>query len=322
VPIDKGQAFTPEAGWSLQAPAAAQTPSWQDKGVTEKGGLPIMFNPKDTSLMVKNADGTTAPYDPKIHGKQLSATVNQTTIYNNQQGGQTLKPGTTEYWASIYETTGQVPSFGMGNKGAEQRRAFLDKVAERAIARGDGENGAAQAVRQADFKASQSTLTDLTKREQLINSYNVRINETSDKVLVPLIKRWDLQNPRFLNWPVNKLSEVMGSGDLASLKLALNSVSVEVGKVEFNAIGIQQLTDSASKFMNSVHDPNMKVGELIKVVNTSRALGDTGISAITKQRKELMSRMKGIKPPQDQPAGGGFDMNAIEAELLRRKLGK
>jgi hypothetical protein len=124
----------------------------------------------------------------------------------------------------------------------------------------------------------------------------VRINETSNKVLIPLIKKWDLQSPRFANWPVNKLAEVMGSGDLAALKLALNSVSVEVGKVEFNALGIQQLTDSAAKFMNSVHDPNMKVGELLKVIDTSKALGKTGRDAISNQRKGLVNRMKDIAP--------------------------
>ncbi len=208
--------------------------------------------------------------------------------------GAKLEPGTLDYMVQKYETDGVIPPFGMGAVGAKQRASFFNKAAERAAQRGD--TGAAQAIRQAEFKSSQATLTDLTKREQLIQSYNARIKDTTDNVLTPLVKKWDLQNPRFVNWPVNKLAEIMGSGDLAALKLALNSVSVEVGKVEFNALGIQQLTDSAAKFMNSVHDPSMKVGELLKVLQTSKDLGDTGMNAISNQRKDLIGRIKKIAP--------------------------
>jgi hypothetical protein len=198
-----------------------------------------------------------------------------------------------------YETDGVVPAFGMGGVGAKQRAKFFDKVAERALQRGD--TGGAQAIRGMEFKSNQSALTDLTKREQLINSFKVRIDETSDKVLIPLIKKWDLQNPRFANWPINKLAQFIGSGDLASLKLALNSVSVEVGKVEFNALGIQQLSDSAAKFIKEVHDESLKVSELLKVIDTSKALGETGLDAISEQRKSLVERTRQIAPQQSQP---------------------
>ncbi len=269
--------------------------SFQSKGVTEKGGFPIIFNPKTAETIVRKPNGAAELYDPKIHGKELSPTLSQTTIYNQgSNAAGAFKPGTLEYMVEKFETDGVIPPFGMGSVGARQRAAFFDMAAKRAKERGD--SGGAQAIRGAEFKTSQSVLNDLTKREQLIESYNVRINETSDKVLIPLIKKWDLQNPRFINWPVNKLKEIMGSGDLAALKLALNSVSVEVGKVEFNALGIQQLTDSAAKFMNTVHDPNMKVGELLKVIETSKALGQTGSNAISGQRKSLLGRMRKIAP--------------------------
>lgn len=226
--------------------------------------------------------------------------------------GSTFKEGTLDYMVELFETEGKVPSFGMGTAGAPQRAAFWDKVAQRAKDRGD--SGAEQVARAAENRSNVMTLTDLTKREQLIESYNVRIHKTTDDVLIPLIKKWDLQNPRFANWPVNKLGEIMGSGDLASLKLALNSVSVEVGKVEFNALGIQQLTDSAAKFMNSVHDPNMKVSEILKVLDTSKALGRTGSEAISGQRKSLKARMKtNVATPKSE--GGGKQIGRFTVEV-------
>ena len=235
--------------------------------------------------------------------------------------GSAFKEGTLDYMVELYETEGKVPSFGMGTAGAPQRAAFWDKVAQRAKDRGD--SGAEQVARAAENRSNVMTLTDLTKREQLIESYNVRINKTSDDVLIPLIEKWDLQNPRFINWPVNKLSEIMGSGDLAALKLALNSVSVEVGKVEFNALGIQQLTDSAAKFMNTVHDPNMKVGELLKVIDTSKKLGQTGSSAISEQRASLLARMKKNVPvKKPEVSGQKQDPKSMSDEELLRALGE
>jgi hypothetical protein len=136
-------------------------------------------------------------------------------------------------------------------------------------------------------QANKSALQDLTKREALIGSFVARIDKTGDEVLKPLIKKYDLQNPKFVNVPLVKLDQIMGSGDLASLRLALNSYSQEIGKVEFNALGIQQLTDAASKIMNSIHDENMSVGELTKVINTGRDLGRTALQAITEQKGQL-----------------------------------
>jgi hypothetical protein len=265
------------------------------------------FNPNKE----KEKDQWSEPYEDKIGGKKIMVQKNlstgqvkpvaqdvSTTIRVTNTGvggGYTFKPGTLDYMAEIYEQTGQVPAFGMGTAGMKARAEFFNKIAERAANRND--TGAEQVARAAETKANTSALTDLTKREQLIESYNYRINETSDKVLIPLIKKWDMQNPRFANWSVNKFGEkVMGSGDLASLKLALNSVSNEVGKVEFNALGIQELSNSASDFMKSVHDENMKVSDLLKVVDTSKQLGQTGKSAIAKQRSDLRVRMKNNVP--------------------------
>lgn len=252
------------------------------------------------------------PYEDKVGGKKIMVQRNMstgqikpiaqdvsTTIRVTNTGGgmgnYQFKPGTLDYMAEIYEQTGQVPAFGMGTAGMKARAEFFNKIAERASSRND--TGAEQVARAAETKANTSAMTDLTKREQLIESYNYRIKETSDKVLIPLIKKWDMQNPRFANWTVNKFAEkVMGSGELASLKLTLNSISNEVGKVEYNALGIQQLSDSASKFMKDIHDENMKVSDLLKVVETSKQLGQTGKSAIAQQRADLRARMKSNTP--------------------------
>lgn len=259
---------------------------------------------------------------PEQEAQQIR--IAKTKSENAGVGGQ-FKEGTLDYMVEKYETDGTIPPFGMGQVGAKQRAAFFDKASDRAKSRGD--TGGAQAIRGMEFKSNQSTLTDLTKREQLINSFKVRIDATSNQVLIPLIKKWDLQNPRFANLPVNKLAEIMGSGDLASLKLALNSVSVEVGKVEFNALGIQQLSDSAAKFMKDIHDENMPVKDILKVIKTSQALGKTGADAISNQRKELVKRTKEIAPGQSVSNYQDFDIKLpgnvtaedIVAELNRRK---
>jgi hypothetical protein len=282
--------FTDMKGTAHNLPNQSESKLVQG-ALTDKG-YSVGYN-STTNQWTANVGGQNEPYSEAKHGKIQQA--KQPIIVPGSNF--VFQPGTLDYMAEIYESTGQVPSFGMGSAGMKARAEFFNKIADRAKLRGD--TGAAQVARAAETKANTSALTDLTKREQLIESYNYRIKETSDKVLIPLIKKWDLRNPRFANLPVNKLAEVMGSGDLASLKLALNSVSVEVGKVEFNALGIQQLTDSATKFMKDIHDENMPVGELLKVIETSKQLGDTGKSAISQQRADLRKRMKGnVATPQ------------------------
>ena len=148
-------------------------------------------------------------------------------------------------------------------------------------------------------KANESALKDLTKRENLVNTFVTRIDKQTDEVLIPRLKKWGLTDPRFLNIPVNELSRIMGSGQLAALKLDVNSLQQEIGKVEYNALGIQQLTDAASKRMDEIFDVNMSVKDLLDVFDEVKKLGKTAMSSIREQKttlKEDIFKLYGQKP--------------------------
>lgn len=151
-------------------------------------------------------------------------------------------------------------------------------------------------------------LKDLTKRKELIGTFTNRIDENT-KVVERIAKKYGNQAPRLVNMPVNKLAQVMGSGDYASLKLALKSLSNEIAKVESGSLGISEVSVEQAKYMEKIHDADMTFGDLMKVLETGKQLGKTSMSAINKQRKDLQNRMKG---------SSGVDYDAIDAELKRR----
>jgi len=60
---------------------AAGTTSFQEKGVTERGGNTVSYDPKNARNFVTKPDGVVEPYDPKKHGKIISTAMPQGIIY-------------------------------------------------------------------------------------------------------------------------------------------------------------------------------------------------------------------------------------------------
>jgi hypothetical protein len=230
---------------------------------------------------------------------------NLITIRNEAGKGASYAPGTSDYMADLFEQTGQVPAFGMGRAGADQRKEFWDKVAQRASMKGD--TAGEQAARKAGYQADSSALRDLTKRGEMIKSFVVRI-DANTKVVEDLLNKYTRSDSRLVNYPMSKLDTVMGSGDLASLKLGLFSLSREVAKVESNSVGIAEVSVEAQKIMDAIHDPTLPVKEMMKVLKTGMTLGKTSVSAIEGQKSDLVGRIgkAGKKESPSPQQGSGF----------------
>ena len=123
--------------------AGKDATSFQEKGVTERGGFTVSYDPKKAKNFVTKTDGTQEDYDPKKHGKILSTNVSQTTIYNNQQQGADAKfsPKDTSFIdktvSGIYENkiapsqvNIMIQRMGGGKKGGEIRREIFARLLE------------------------------------------------------------------------------------------------------------------------------------------------------------------------------------------------
>ena len=64
--------------------------SFQEKGVTARGGYPVVFNPDNAKTYVNSPEGL-VEYNPKTHGRINGLATSQTTIYNMQKDAKAEK---------------------------------------------------------------------------------------------------------------------------------------------------------------------------------------------------------------------------------------
>ena len=89
---------------------------------------------------------------------------------------------------------------------------------------------------------------------------------------------------QILNTPINKLQGMIGSGELASIKLVLNSLAGEIGKVESGSLGIRGVDVTQFTHYKESLNENMPYGELLKVVETGKELGANRIDSIISEK--------------------------------------
>lgn len=203
-----------------------------------------------------------------------------------------------------YKATGKIPDFGGKWKNGADYKQF---TAEYYKWRKTGKIDTSDVM---DERANIKSLNDLAKRETLIGTFTHRIDATSD-VVIKLAQKYRNTNSRLLNIPINSLSGMMGSGDLQALKLALKSLSNEVAKVESGSLGIAEVSVEQSKYMERVHDPNLSLNDMLKVINTGKALGKTNMDSIRKQRQELKGRIQSGGEGEGRGSGSGNGSNGI-----------
>lgn len=141
---------------------------------------------------------------------------------------------------------------------------------------------------------------EVTKRQQLIATFTNRIDRNSDIVL-NLAGKVNKMNPRLANVPINRLRSVLGSGDLQALELALTSLSNEIAKVESGSLGVAGASVEQMAIMRKIHDPNLNLADMTKVINTGKLLGKTSLDAIQDQRKDMLAIMQGKEPEERKP---------------------
>lgn len=143
----------------------------------------------------------------------------------------------------------------------------------------------------ATYQADKKALATLTQREQLIDSFTNRI-DANTKLFMRMRQKYGPNYNRLANIPINKLQGVMGSGDLQALNLILRSTSNEIAKVESGSIGVAEVSQGQAEAMAKIHDINMSMNDMEKVLSTGVELGRTSRKAITQQRNELRDRLK------------------------------
>ncbi len=169
--------------------AAGMTPFTEKSGqpttnsVTERGEFPIWQDPNTLSTYVVKPNGEKAVYDPKIHGKQISKTLNQTTIVNNaakEEEKRKVSSDAKKIGDAIMagKQPPTVGGFGM-SKIAPQVKAYL--------ADQDFDLTSAEA----DWKAVQKHVQSMNSTQQLRLMQAVTFTRESIPIIRELATEWD-----------------------------------------------------------------------------------------------------------------------------------
>jgi hypothetical protein len=269
---------TPEGGYydGLKADISKANPTWDKKKVEMVAGKQIIaekakaaatktemtFKLKEAAT--KRVDGETPPFAK-------------------------WDADTKKVWFDMYKLDKTaIPPFGF--RDASSKRAFGKEFAE--YVKTGKTNGSNVVMGRADLKANNDVIRDIKKRDALVGTYTGKIDENT-KMFKAMRSKYGANWNKMVNMPINTLGRYMGSGDLASLKLVLKSTSNEVAKVESGSLGVAEVSIDQAKEMARIHDMDMTMGELEKVLNTGVQLGKNAhkanraqIDSLERQRTE------------------------------------
>lgn len=266
----------------------------QSNSVTERGGYPIWKDPRTLQTVVVKPDGTKEVYNPSIHGKQLGQNLSQTTIYNQskkeENGFKSWSPASKEQEFMEHAITGVPPVNTRGLAGAD-RQEYAKEFAAWKVSKGFTPQ--MMALMKADYKAGDMTLKNMSKQEAPMSAFVLNINKQIAKV-EELYKKQDRTGMRFLDLPIRELMvKAKGSGDEAVKASYLLEISNEIGKLSSgSSASVQQLSDSAKEDWKKVHDPNLSMKEIMKVVNATRDQANMRMQTWRQAKEEVRNTMR------------------------------
>ena len=169
----------------------------------------------------------------------------------------------------------------------------------------------------AEMAANKKAEGILKPRIELIKTFTKRI-DANINLFNNFKSKFKNEWPRIANLTLRQAyAGAIGSGDMASLKQILFSIESEVAKVERGSIGVAGADVESAKIQARIHDLNLPISELEKVLNTSRSLGQTADQVLQQQWSELKSETRG-KPKLDIGLTPEF-MKSVNAEIEKRK---
>ncbi len=148
---------------------------------------------------------------------------------------------------------------------------------------------------QADYRAGDMSLKNMTKQEAPMSAFVLNINKQIDKVQ-QLYNNNDRVGLRLLDLPVRELRvRAKGSGDEAVKSSYLLEISNEIGKLSSGASGsVQQLSDSAKEDWKKVHDVNLSMKEIMKVVNATREQANMRMQSWREAKQEVRQSLGSV----------------------------
>ena len=268
--------------------------TYQPQGMTDKG-LAVGYDPR-TNQYVVNDDGMQVPLDEEKHGKPLG---------NKLIGGEPpLDASGIELAAAEFLRTNKMPALGMRN--SANRIAIIARAGR--MAKEMGLDPAAVPSLRQEYSALSKSLANQQKIYNMMGSFVRNMDQQISRVKKigdDLVNR---VGTRALDLPLRELkTRFKGSGNEAILEAYTLEISNEIGKLSTgSSASIRELSVDAQERWAKIHDPNLSLSELIKVLDETQHMGAMRMEGAKDEIESTKYTMEEIwqVPFAPTPAGG------------------
>ena len=242
-----------------------------------------------------------AKYGAKVAGDKAGATE---TAKNEANKGLITDDVITD-WARYVATKGEFPPestrfFRNAGAQADINNRVLAKLKEWDV------DGADRAVQGASFKSNQSALTFQEKQRGSAQSFVYNLDGQISKVDSIMKDVIDRVGVRAIDMPLVQLKkQFVGSGHERVLESYLMEISREIGKLSTGSqASVAELSVEAQKKWDKIHDPNLSLGELSKILTATKDQAHIRVKsmddAILDTKKRLSPSSEGKKQLLDK----------------------
>jgi hypothetical protein len=205
-----------------------------------------------------------------------------------------------------YAITGQLPSVGMGSSGAASRKreAIQNRAAELDA---NGSITANKARAQSLSKSLDQNTTYLNQVERNINTVHDNLKIVAN--LANKVNNWD--SP-ILNEVSNLVkSRIIGSGDLAAYKAAIQTVRSEYSMILARG---GQVSDTVRREAQELIPDNITKRQLQQVIDTLNAEGSNVLASAKKQVDDINNQLNNIVSGSGNTGSSGSMSDAVRAK--------
>lgn len=203
--------------------------------------------------------------EPKANEILAEKTRIETASYDSKYGSDIGQDAIT-FAAEQYLASGNMPSLG---RSAKIRAEILARAAE--LKKEQGLSTGEVIEKQASLDSMRKSLNNQQKTASMMGSFVRNIDQQVIRLerILPLIQRTDA---RAMNLPWrNYKTRIKGSANESILDMYLTEISSEVGKLATgSSASVAELSASTREKWEKIHDPNLPVGELIKLVKETQ----------------------------------------------------
>lgn len=261
ISLNKGEDYTPPAGWTLSAPKGEGSKFVRGKPfVNEENERVVPIYDKTTQELVRT----------ETLGKAKQKEELPPIVWTDEQ---------LDFMADKLIATGEKP---MKTRGPEAN--YLNQVVEQLAAKkqmSKGVGGAETTFLQKDRKAIQTSITAQEKQRGSMVSFVANLSAQVDHVK-DIAEEINTFDTRFLNKPLIWVKKKLkGDPQLSKYEVYLGEIQSEIGKLSSGSTAsVSELSQGAREKWESILDENLSINDMIQVLEEVKEAGNIRMESV------------------------------------------